>query len=134
MQTVSFTTFAELKLGLLRSTRKSLTSPVNSRHQCLFRNTTESCPAWRDKKHIPNFVGKPEETTWGDLEVDRTTIFKWIKIKSYSDKCTLFMLFNTIFIKKYPTCFEPIYGSSSGAHLFQITSAVHSRYTLKCKL
>jgi hypothetical protein len=47
--------------------------------------------------------------------------------------CTVYVIQHN-FIKKCPTCFEPIYGSSSGAHFSQITLAIHSWYTLKYKL
>jgi hypothetical protein len=41
---------------------------------------------------------------------------------------------NMLLVTPTCTCLEPIYGSSSGAHLSPITSAIHSWYTLKFQL
>ena len=45
--------------------------------------------------------------------------------------CTLYcLLFNTVYIKNSPTCFEPCHSLSSGTQLF-ITPAIYVWYSLK---
>jgi hypothetical protein len=41
-----------------------------------------------------------------------------------------YLLFNAVYIKNSPTCFEPCYSSSPGTELF-ITPAIYVFYSLK---